>query len=260
MNIFALSSRSVELWRQATPDIAGWNAQPSPLASCFGHRVSVREYPCYVTNAWLAKLTDTASGWITRPKLNEDAKKEARKETTGDKEMRKIKFNKKFAADKNTDFAPALTLALFEHPLARVRAVWEYMICSRHQQALNSRRFAGMWFCTWPDFVRWLMHQDPLGVDPLLQPQWAMVPEGTQWIEASAAGLHHLAALLKKPLPAGVELPPLSVPVGLPAEILTELYAADMAIWKRNFSTGCVDNDSARAQPATITSSVRPAA
>lgn len=72
---------------------------------------------------------------------------------------------------------PAVT-AIIENPFRRLRAVWLMRLhCpsfrAEHPMRLCSVRDFGA-------FLRWVIVQDPLAVDTLVRPQWAMVPDGAQ--------------------------------------------------------------------------------
>ncbi len=209
MNVFAIPFRSVELWRQTTPDVTGWNAQPGAFAEVQAedgalYSVCVREYPCAALNGWLGYLTGTGHDWIHRPPVFADSANH-----TGRR------------------------VALLENPVARIVAVWQYAHCNRRLREIDPRRFAGGWGCSFPEFVRWIMLSDPLMIDPLLRPQWAMVPKDTRWLPADRDGLQALAKLTGAEMSRPV-LPEYEHPrPGLVAEsIIREIYAADIEAWE----------------------------
>ena len=66
--------------------------------------------------------------------------------------------------------------AVVENPFRRLRAVWLMRLHCPSFRAEHPMRL-----CSLKDFgafFRWVIVQDPLAVDTLVRPQWAMIPDG----------------------------------------------------------------------------------
>jgi len=72
----------------------------------------------------------------------------------------------------------SVSASAVENPIKRLRAVWLYRVCNPAFRAEHPMRL-----CSVRDFgafLRWVTTQDPLAVDTLIRPQWAMIPDGAE--------------------------------------------------------------------------------
>lgn len=210
-----MPARQVELWRQTTPEITGYAAALAPfvlIKSVEGEDIAVcvREYAYPGINVELLRAIERQTNWVQPGALHTCAN---------------------FKGDTVASSVPLF--ALLEHPVARIKAVWRYCLCNEHFKAIDARRFAGMWHCTFPEFMRWLMYQDPLMCDPLVRPQWIMLPANTQLFTT----LQQLLFTLKDQMSLFPDLVPVDdFKINAVAfEILQLFYAEDFQLWAKTF-------------------------
>lgn len=178
MSIYAEPVRSASLWRATSREVSGDGCAPGPFAlGPNGERFLVRTYSL----PWHSEAMCKSAG----------VRLDAPATVPG--------------------LPKGICHAVIEHPVSRLRDAWSYRLTDPCWAAQNAARFPGLSPHNYGDFLRWILYQDPLAVDCLVRPQWAMIPTHCQMIQGIA---HQVEAYSSE------------------AEIVAMCYADDLTLWQ----------------------------